>query len=351
MATMNVLDSAGGTVAIEKPLAPGTAADSASRPVAWSTEGKAQLGAVAETAPASDTASSGLNGRLQRIAQRITSMIALLPTALGAGGGLKVDGSGTALPVSQSGSWVIAAGAAVIGAVTQSGSWVLSAGSAIIGKVGIDQTTDLTTNKVRAFIHDGTTALPVLAASTGAPAASSPALPVSIRDVNGNGLALPANSAPVVVAPQTLAVAVTPTVTASAYTANNVIGGIMTFANILPTIGNNGVLQSITARFKGTAVTGNINVAIFKASPSNGTYTDKTAATWNAADMANLVGIFQLPTPLAIGAATMTVYSLDGIGRALVGASTSLYAVVTVAGTPTPASTSDFTLELSVLPG
>ena len=57
-------------------------------------------GAVTETAPATDTASSGLNGRLQRIAQRLTSIIALLPTALGSGGGLKVDGSGTALPVS-----------------------------------------------------------------------------------------------------------------------------------------------------------------------------------------------------------------------------------------------------------
>jgi hypothetical protein len=41
------------------------------------------LGAVNEAAPASDTASSGLNGRLQRIAQRITSMIALLPASLG----------------------------------------------------------------------------------------------------------------------------------------------------------------------------------------------------------------------------------------------------------------------------
>ena len=40
-------------------------------------------GALAETAPASDTASSGLNGRLQRIAQRLTSLIALLPTSLG----------------------------------------------------------------------------------------------------------------------------------------------------------------------------------------------------------------------------------------------------------------------------
>lgn len=37
-----------------------------------------QIGALTETAPASDTASSGLNGRLQRIAQRLTSLIALL---------------------------------------------------------------------------------------------------------------------------------------------------------------------------------------------------------------------------------------------------------------------------------
>lgn len=41
------------------------------------------IGSVTETAPASDTASSGLNGRLQRIAQRITSLIALVPTSLG----------------------------------------------------------------------------------------------------------------------------------------------------------------------------------------------------------------------------------------------------------------------------
>lgn len=41
------------------------------------------VGALTETAPATDTASSGLNGRLQRIAQRITSLIALIPASLG----------------------------------------------------------------------------------------------------------------------------------------------------------------------------------------------------------------------------------------------------------------------------
>lgn len=40
-------------------------------------------GAVTETAPASDTASSGLNGRLQRIAQNITTLIGVLRGATG----------------------------------------------------------------------------------------------------------------------------------------------------------------------------------------------------------------------------------------------------------------------------
>lgn len=40
-------------------------------------------GAVDETAPTTDIASSGLNGRLQRIAQRLTSLIALFPASIG----------------------------------------------------------------------------------------------------------------------------------------------------------------------------------------------------------------------------------------------------------------------------
>lgn len=42
------------------------------------------IGGLTETAPTTDVASSGLNGRLQRIAQRLTSLIGLLPASLGA---------------------------------------------------------------------------------------------------------------------------------------------------------------------------------------------------------------------------------------------------------------------------
>jgi len=47
-----------------------------------------KTGSLTETAPATDTASSGLNGRLQRIAQRLTSLITALGTPFQAGGSI-----------------------------------------------------------------------------------------------------------------------------------------------------------------------------------------------------------------------------------------------------------------------
>jgi hypothetical protein len=56
-------------------LAFGAAAAASSLPVTQSTEDVARVGSLTETAPTTDTASSGLNGRLQRVAQRLSSLI------------------------------------------------------------------------------------------------------------------------------------------------------------------------------------------------------------------------------------------------------------------------------------
>lgn len=50
---------------------------------ATQTTQNARIGDVVEVAPGTDTASSGLNGRLQRVAQRLTSLIALFPASIG----------------------------------------------------------------------------------------------------------------------------------------------------------------------------------------------------------------------------------------------------------------------------
>lgn len=70
---LNSPDGAADAVSITAPL--GRKADAASVSVGISTEDAALVGALTETAPTTDTASSGLNGRLQRIAQRLTSLI------------------------------------------------------------------------------------------------------------------------------------------------------------------------------------------------------------------------------------------------------------------------------------
>jgi hypothetical protein len=65
------------------PLTLGSKADTLSLATVNSTEDKAAIGSLTEIAPLTDTASSGLNGRLQRIAQRLSSLIGLLPTTIG----------------------------------------------------------------------------------------------------------------------------------------------------------------------------------------------------------------------------------------------------------------------------
>lgn len=91
----------------------------ASLPLPTGAATAALQGALTETAPASDTASSGLNGRLQRLAQRITSLIALTPT-------LGTAATAASTPVN------IASDDAQFGAKT-SGSSMSSGGSGFIG--------------------------------------------------------------------------------------------------------------------------------------------------------------------------------------------------------------------------
>lgn len=86
----------------------GVAAVDATLGVSVNVTASAAVGSLTETAPASDTASSGLNGRLQRIAQRLTSLIALFTTedtAIADGAaGLVSFAKRTAAPANSSGT-------------------------------------------------------------------------------------------------------------------------------------------------------------------------------------------------------------------------------------------------------
>lgn len=69
----------------------GAAAASNSLPVTLATDGQfvTSMGSLTETPPATDTASSGINGRLQRLAQRFTTLLAVFPTTIDTNSGNK----------------------------------------------------------------------------------------------------------------------------------------------------------------------------------------------------------------------------------------------------------------------
>lgn len=70
---LNTTNTSLGTIDAGIPAALGATTMSAAMPVTIATD-DARIGIVTETAPASDTASSGLNGRLQRVAQNLTTL-------------------------------------------------------------------------------------------------------------------------------------------------------------------------------------------------------------------------------------------------------------------------------------
>jgi cellobiose-specific phosphotransferase system component IIC len=140
-------------------------------------------------------------------------------------------------------------------------------------------------------------------------------------------------------------VTVVPKVTASAYTAGNVIGGIVAFPAALPAT-LNGILNTITVQF-GSVQTAEIDVAVFIGQPS-GTYADKGAPSIVAADIPLLVGIFAL-TANKSSLGTHTVYNLNGIGQQVNGLSMSLFAVPIAVAALTPASISDLQVTLGVV--
>jgi len=91
----------------------------------------ARTGVLTETAPATDTASSGLNGRLQRVAQRLSSLIALFPTGLGQktkanSFAVTLASDQDALPITDNAGSLTVDG--TVGA-TQSGTWTVQPGN------------------------------------------------------------------------------------------------------------------------------------------------------------------------------------------------------------------------------
>jgi hypothetical protein len=144
-----------------------------------------------------------------------------------------------------------------------------------------------------------------------------------------------------------------PTIGTSSYATFKVMGGLLTFSNALPANSPYGaILQSITIKFRASLQTSGFWVALFNTNSLTWTPADGVLAAINTNDSQYLLGMYHLYANYSSALGTHTIYCLDGIGKALQGASSTLYAVVVPdAATVAAASTTDMIVELGLMWG
>jgi hypothetical protein len=141
---------------------------------------------------------------------------------------------------------------------------------------------------------------------------------------------------PIVVEEPRKIVQVNPTVTASSYSANNVVGGIQTLTGLMRGASTLGLLESVSV-IDAAAQAAQLSIFFFKATPTGGTYTDHGALVLAAADLPNYLGKIDLTAATydAMGTAVKS-NTLANIGLELQGDSSgNVYAIATTTGTPT----------------
>ncbi len=141
---------------------------------------------------------------------------------------------------------------------------------------------------------------------------------------------------------------IVPAITASsAYAAGNIVGGLLTFPNMVQAKALSGVLESIAIKVKSTQSAGFV-LDLFKAQPSS-TFTDKTASAIAAADSFLRIGTYSLTNNDSGLGANSTLYTLDNIGKAITLSGTSLYGVLRTTGTPTFPTTADIQVAVTIM--
>lgn len=198
------------------------------------------------------------------------------------------------------------------------------AGDIEIGAVELKNAADDTRAKVGALTG-------LASSDNGLPVASYPiASEVHLGAVGGN----------------TAIVAPTITVTAGAYTANDVVGGVVTLTG--------------AARVSGTATTltrlslmdaanqkAQLEILFFNANPSASTFTNDAAPVIHANDIAKYVGRVTVYASDYVTINSKALVCLANIGLAMKPVSADLYMVICTPGTPTYAATSDLTMSLA----
>jgi hypothetical protein len=174
------------------------------------------------------------------------------------------------------------------------------------------------------------------AASTGAPAASDPAIAVTMRDLNANGANTSANSAPVVLpTDQAASVSATFTPAASAHTAPACNGAAQTFA----AMGLSGRPIMITGASLeidgGTAEATAWRLYLYNVTPPSA-LSDTTTFDLPSGDRASFLGYVDLGTAVDLGSTQWV--EVQGINKQVKLSGTALFGYLVNTTTVTPAA-------------
>jgi len=256
--------------------------------------GGAILGAVNESAPGTDTASSGLNGRLQRIAQRITSLIALLPTSLGQ----KSQAASFAVTLDSTQQTFLEDTVSNTSNTTAEANAIAVVSGLTTDAVVTTDTTGTLSSKLRGLVKWAYERMPAslgqkTMANSLAVTLASDQSAISITMAAGNYEYISVSGATVAA-------------TSSAYTAGDTVGTLLTLSNVTTT-GKTAWLRTVVAQIVSASTAREFTILLFESSPvgSGSDFTDKDPmqigssydeliigkVTFSAADFSSLTGL------------------------------------------------------------
>jgi hypothetical protein len=150
-------------------------------------------------------------------------------------------------------------------------------------------------------------------------------------------------------APVQMRIQVTPTISTSAYTSGDCIGGLMTFANAARISGGSGIIQSILVLDKTQAQRAAMDLLFFDRSVT--VAGDNAAVAMSDADMAYCLGVVPIgPYNTAWpGTPANSISTLINVGLPFVLNGTDLFVQAVVRATPTYVASTDLVFTLGIL--
>lgn len=145
--------------------------------------------------------------------------------------------------------------------------------------------------------------------------------------------------------PGGVVVGVAPTVTAGAYSAKDVVGGLLTFANAVREAGGKGKINTLLLTDLG--VTANVlQLWLFDTAPT--AIADNAAFDVLDAELPTVIGVIPIAAADYYVATDNQVACVRNVGLEFSCVGTSLYGYLMCTGTPTYASTADITVTLGI---